>query len=139
MSRGGGYIGPACKISPKGRAGSFAADNFCGLWIHDTSDFSPGYYLPPLLSSATFSTPRFNLSPVHVREFFFFLSFLSLERGSKDSSRFVEMIAEAIIIEEFEYAFNAYPFIKVKQHLRKLDRFRIRPSGSRIIVLLPGN
>lgn len=49
------------------------------------------------------------------------------------------MIAEAIIIEEFEYAFNAYPFIKVKQHLRKLDRFRIRPSGSRIIVLLPGN
>lgn len=107
-----------------------------GSMIHPTFlpviTFHP--YYPPL------RFPRHVLISPPCTSVSFFSSFLSSPSNEdRTSSRFVEMIAEAIIIEEFEYAFNAYPFIKVKQHLRKLDRFRIRPSGSRIIVLLPGN
>lgn len=136
VSRGGGYIGPACKISPP-KVARDRLQRTIFATVASGSTTHPRLF-SRLLPSTLIILRHVLISPLCMPvSFFFFLFFtLSLERGS---SFVEEMIAEAIIIEEFEYAFNAYPFIKVKQHLRKLDRFRIQASGSRIIVLLPGN
>lgn len=106
-------------------------------------------FLPRIITSPLYHRhfPRHVLisppAPVYVREFFFLLFFFPYSSNeNQTSSSFAETIPEAIITKKSSsssIALNAYPFIRAKQHLRKLDRFRIQPSGSRIIVLLPGN
>lgn len=121
-----GYIGPACKISPPPK--EVCIEQFSRQCTKCLTFLSRFYYLTFILP---FSMPRSNLpSGPCISPCVFFSPFFSNNRQSNfDDSQMIRIRGDDDTITTKKscpgsIAFNACPFVKVKQHLRKLDRFR---------------